>query len=45
VVPLGPNDTLEWLLLDDCEMLDATTGGSGLNVAQRGVPRSVAFTY
>jgi hypothetical protein len=35
--PVGPNDTLEWLLLDDCDMLDAT-GGSGLNVAQRWGP-------
>jgi hypothetical protein len=30
----GPNDTLEWLLLDDCDMLDPEDGG-GLNVAQR----------
>lgn len=35
--PVGPNDTLCWLLLDDCEMLDATDG-SGLNVAQRWGP-------
>jgi len=32
--PTGPNDTLEWLLLDDCDMLDPADG-SGLNVAQR----------
>ena len=32
--PTGPNDTLDWLLLDDCDMLDPTDG-SGLNVAQR----------
>jgi hypothetical protein len=32
--PVGPNDTLEWLLLDDCEMLDALDG-SNLNVVQR----------
>jgi hypothetical protein len=30
----GPNDTLAWLLTDDCDMLDPTDGG-GLNVAQR----------
>jgi hypothetical protein len=35
--PVGPNDTLEWLLLDDCDMLD-TIDGSGLNVAQRWGP-------
>ena len=35
--PVGPNDTLEWLLLDDCDMLD-TTDSSGLNVAQRWGP-------
>jgi hypothetical protein len=35
--PVGPNDTLEWLLLDDCDMLDAMDGG-GLNVAQRWGP-------
>lgn len=35
--PVGPNDTLEWLLLDDCDMLDPTDG-SGLNVAQRWGP-------
>jgi hypothetical protein len=35
--PVGPNDTLEWLLLDDCDMLDALDG-SGLNVAQRWGP-------
>jgi len=32
--PTGPNDTLDWLLLDDCDMLDPEDG-SGLNVAQR----------
>jgi hypothetical protein len=32
--PTGPNDTLAWLLTDDCDMLDPTDGG-GLNVAQR----------
>jgi hypothetical protein len=32
--PTGPNDTLDWLLLDDCDMLDPTDG-AGLNVAQR----------
>jgi len=35
--PVGPNDTLAWLLLDDCDMLDAADG-SGLNVAQRWGP-------
>jgi hypothetical protein len=35
--PVGPNDTLEWLLLDDCDMLDLLNG-SGLNVAQRWGP-------
>jgi hypothetical protein len=35
--PVGPNDTLEWLLLDDCDMLDLLDG-SGLNVAQRWGP-------
>jgi hypothetical protein len=35
--PVGPNDTLEWLLLDDCDMLDAKDGG-GLNVVQRWGP-------
>jgi len=35
--PIGPNDTLEWLLLDDCDMLDLVDG-SGLNVAQRWGP-------
>jgi hypothetical protein len=35
--PVGPNDTLEWLLLDDCDMLDLTDSG-GLNVAQRWGP-------
>jgi Family of unknown function (DUF6345) len=35
--PVGPNDTLEWLLLDDCDMLDLVDG-SGLNVAQRWGP-------
>jgi len=35
--PVGPNDTLEWLLLDDCDMLDPLDG-SGLNVAQRWGP-------
>ncbi len=35
--PVGPNDTLEWLLLDDCDMLDALDG-SNLNVAQRWGP-------
>jgi Family of unknown function (DUF6345) len=30
----GPNDTLNWLLLDDCDMLDQADG-SGFNVAQR----------
>jgi hypothetical protein len=30
----GPNDTLAWLLTDDCDMLDPLDG-SGLNVAQR----------
>lgn len=35
--PVGPNDTLEWLLLDDCEMLDEVDG-SNLNVAQRWGP-------
>ena len=35
--PVGPNDTLEWLLLDDCDMLDLMNG-SGLNVAQRWGP-------
>jgi hypothetical protein len=35
--PVGPNDTLEWLLLDDCDMLDAL-GASNLNVAQRWGP-------
>ena len=37
--PVGPNDTLYWLLLDDCNMLDATDGtngtGPGVNVADR----------
>jgi hypothetical protein len=32
--PTGPNDTLDWLLLDDCDMLDPDDG-YGLNVAQR----------
>jgi hypothetical protein len=32
--PTGPNDTLAWLLTDDCDMLDPEDG-SGLNVAQR----------
>jgi len=32
--PTGPNDTLAWLLTDDCDMLDPTDG-SGQNVAQR----------
>ncbi len=32
--PTGPNDTLDWLLLDDCDMLDPEDG-SGLNVVQR----------
>ena len=35
--PVGPNDTLEWLLLDDCDMLNLKNG-SGLNVAQRWGP-------
>jgi hypothetical protein len=35
--PVGPNDTLEWLLLDDCDMLDALDGAN-LNVAQRWGP-------
>ena len=35
--PIGPNDTLEWLLLDDCDMLDLLDG-SNLNVAQRWGP-------
>ena len=35
--PVGPNDTLEWLLLDDCDMLDLLDG-SNLNVAQRWGP-------
>lgn len=35
--PIGPNDTLEWLLLDDCDMLNLTDSG-GLNVAQRWGP-------
>jgi hypothetical protein len=35
--PVGPNDTLEWLLLDDCDMLDLLDG-SGQNVAQRWGP-------
>jgi len=35
--PVGPNDTLEWLLLDDCDMLNALDG-SNLNVAQRWGP-------
>ena len=35
--PVGPNDTLEWLLLDDCDMLDAKDGG-GLNIVQRWGP-------
>jgi hypothetical protein len=35
--PIGPNDTLEWLMLDDCDMLDAFDGSS-LNVAQRWGP-------
>lgn len=35
--PVGPNDTLEWLLLDDCDMLDLLDGSS-LNVAQRWGP-------
>jgi hypothetical protein len=32
--PTGPNDTLDWLLTDDCDMLDPLDG-NGLNVAQR----------
>jgi hypothetical protein len=32
--PTGPNDTLDWLLLDDCDMLDPDDG-YGLNVVQR----------
>jgi hypothetical protein len=35
--PVGPNDTLEWLLLDDCDMLDALDSSSR-NVAQRWGP-------
>src|SRR5208337_196688 len=35
--PVGPNDTLEWLLLDDCDMLDLLDG-VGLNVVQRWGP-------
>ena len=35
--PVGPNDTLEWLLLDDCDML-VDLDGSNLNVAQRWGP-------
>ncbi|HTS38111.1 MAG TPA: DUF6345 domain-containing protein [Candidatus Solibacter sp.] len=35
--PVGSNDTLEWLLLDDCDMLDALDGAK-LNVAQRWGP-------
>ncbi|MGD0213831.1 MAG: DUF6345 domain-containing protein, partial [Terriglobales bacterium] len=35
--PVGPNDTLEWLLLDDCDMLDPLDGAN-LNVAQRWGP-------
>jgi Family of unknown function (DUF6345) len=35
--PVGPNDTLEWLLLDDCDMLDPLDG-SNLNVAERWGP-------
>jgi hypothetical protein len=35
--PTGSYDTLYWLLLDDCNMLDKTDG-SGLNVADRWGP-------
>jgi len=35
--PQGPNDTLHWLLMDDCDTLDPTDSG-GLNVAQRWGP-------
>ena len=35
--PVGPNDTLEWLLLDDCDVLDSLDGFN-LNVAQRWGP-------
>jgi len=35
--PVGPNDTLEWLLLDDCDMLDPLNSAN-LNVAQRWGP-------
>ena len=35
--PVPSNDTLYWLLLDDCDMLDAKDG-SGLNVADRWGP-------
>jgi len=35
--PTGTYDTLYWLLLDDCDMLDKTDG-SGLNVADRWAP-------
>jgi hypothetical protein len=35
--PVGPNDTLEWLLLDDCNMLDLFDSAN-LNVVQRWGP-------
>ena len=36
--PVGPNDTLEWLLLDDCDITLDLTDSGGLNVAQRWGP-------